>query len=605
MAPPPLTSTRKQRISSATLFHPTWIALFIIVIFVVVALIRFDSVLPSFLFAPGPESLSPPTNITPTSYHDAAPFVFDSLHGLLKQWPNSYAPNGHSIVVGTVPPHTQLFHGKHGPGLPDKLPFFAFDAEMSLGIFGATASSVIHTLAPTRPLRVIYFDGQSATLTETGTLDSQMAILGGEVPSVPVYNHIYDEDQRALDLCALVDDLGIDGVVRMNAGFEILLCNWPRSGVEHLFASNLTLPGNRERAVDKSLPNDPNRQPPLGFGNAFGEQGSFEWLRSATWHYGNYGQGGPAFGRVKPDLCTMVSFYDPELASLSSLHHGRIIGNQTFQNGWGLRRGHRLVGISSRDVKAVKSRIRENIGGSKCSGIEWAVLAESIVAQHKTRLLDIAKTISSPQPASFIVTRIHELSHAILYAYLEYPFAAIGRSAAEVEALTVSRCSSAYTSKVNPSGLSKSEMLLYHSINVVLNRLCSFEWDLLKWSEKYTTQLLGESDDIDLSRIQKEIEDKQKLMSSLLAWIGWDNWTQCEAQCSVDQLCAIPTWPVVYAPGFPQGGIYAVNNTRTSIQDLAEFWRPKCINRTDFDRGGGRGRDPDHQFPDIPSYNEV
>ncbi|KAI0415329.1 hypothetical protein F5X98DRAFT_365278 [Xylaria grammica] len=476
---------------------------------------------------------------------------------------------------------------------------------MSLGIFGATASSVIHTLASTRPLRVLYFDGQSATLTETGTLDSQMAILGGEVPSVPAYNHIYDENQRALELCALVDDLGIDGVVRMNAGFEILLCNWPQSGVEHLFASNLTLPGNRERKMDKSLPNDPNRQPPLGFGNAFGEQGSFEWLRSATWHYGNYGQGGPAFGHVNLDLCTMVSFYDPELTSLGSLHYGRIIGNQTFQNGWGLRRGHRLVGLSSHDVKTVRSRVRENIRGSKCSGIEWAVLAESIVSQHKTRLLDISETLGSHQPASSIVTRIHELSHAILYAYIEYPFAATRRSADEVEALTVSRCSSVYTSKVNPSGLSKSEVVLYHSINVVLSRLCSSEWDLLKWSEKYTTRLLGERDDIDPSRVQREIDDKQKLVDSLLAWIGWDNWSQCEAQCLADQLCAIPTWPVVYAPGFPQGGIYAVNNTKTSTQDLAEFWRPKCINRTDFDRGGGRGREPDYQFPDIPSYHEV
>ncbi|KAI0407465.1 hypothetical protein F4802DRAFT_611920 [Xylaria palmicola] len=421
-----------------------------------------------------------------------------------------------------------------------------------------------------------------------------MAILGTEMPSAPVYTHIYDESQRALELCALVDDLGIDGVVRMNAGFEILLCNWPQSGVEHLFASNLTLPGNQERGMDKSLPNDPNRQPPLGFGNAFGEQGSFEWLRSATWHYGNYGQGGPAFGHVKLDLCTMVSFYDPELTSLGGLHYGRIIGNQTFQNGWGLRRGHRLVGLSSRDAKAVKSTVRENIGGSKCSGIEWDVLAESIVSQHKTRLLDISKTIGSPQPASFIVTRIHELTHAILYPYIEYPFAATGRSVDEVEALTV-----------NPSGLSRSEMLLYHSINVVLGRLCSSEWDLLKWSEKYTTQLLGEHDDIDLSRILREIEDKQKLVDSLLAWMGWDNWSQCEAQCLEDQLCAIPTWPVDYAPGFPQGGIYAVNNTKTFERDLAEFWRPKCINRTDFDRGGGRGREPDYQFPDVPSYHQV
>ncbi|KAI1127110.1 hypothetical protein F5Y10DRAFT_293108 [Nemania abortiva] len=475
---------------------------------------------------------------------------------------------------------------------------------MSLGIFGATGSSVIHTLATTRPLHVIYFDGQSATLTETGTLDSQMAILGGDVPPIPTYNHIYDENQRALGLCALVDELGIDGVVRMNAGFEILLCNWPQSGVEHLFASNLTLPGNQERAQDKSLPNDPNRQPPLGFGNAFGEQGSFEWLRSATWHYGNYGQGGPAFEHVKLDLCTMVSFYDPELRSLDGLHYGRLVGNQTFQNGWGPRRGHRLVGISHDDAKAVKSQLRENIARRKCSGVEWGAMAQNIISQHKTRLLDMSKTLDSRQPALSVITRVHELSHAILYAYIEYPFAA-ERNPNDVEALTVSRCSTVYTSRVKPSALSKSELLLYRSINAVLSRLCSAEWNLLKWSEKYTTQLLGEHEDIDPSQIMQQIDEKRQLVSSLLGWIGWDNWDQCEVRCLADQLCAIPTWPVVYAPGFPQGGIYAVNNTRNSEQDLREFWRPKCINRTDFDRGGGRGREPDYQFPDVPSYPEL
>ncbi|KAJ8125066.1 hypothetical protein O1611_g8575 [Lasiodiplodia mahajangana] len=596
MSSRPLTSPRNER----SFYVGRLIQASIALLLIVTALLWYDTV-----DAPNLRSSSNPVDIIPTSVHNVAPFIFDSLHGLLKQWPNSYAPNGHSAVAGTIAPYTQLFHGRHGPGLPDKLQFFAFDAEMSLGIFGAAGSSVLHTLTTTRPLRVVYFDGQSAALTEAGTLDSQMAILNGEVPPIPTYNHVYDENQRALDLCALVGDLRIDGVVRMNAGFEVLLCNWVQSGVKHVFASNLTLPGNQERKQDKSLLNDPNRQPPRGFGNAFSEQGSFEWLRSATWHYGNYGQGGPTFGRVKLDLCTMVSFYDPELSSLNDLHSGHIVGNQAFLNGWGFRRGHRLVGISNGDAKAARSQLRKNIARPKCSDVEWAAMVQNIVSQHKARLLDISKTLKSRQTTLGIITRVHELSHAILYAYLEYPFATTGRSLGKVEVLTSSRCSTVYTSSIKLPVLSNSERLLYHSINSVLRRLCSAEWDLLKWSEKYTTQLLGEHADIDQSQIIEEINAKRQLVSSLLSWIGWDNWSQCEVQCLADQVCAIPTWPVVYAPGFPQGGIYAVNNTKTSDLDLKEFWRPKCINRTDFDRGGGRGREPDYQFPDVPSYPEA
>ena len=72
----------------------------------------------------------------------------------------------------------------------------------------------------------------------------------------------------------------------------------------------------------------------------------------------------------------------------------------------------------------------------------------------------------------------------------------------------------------------------------------------------------------------------------------------------LQEVCAIPSWPVVYAPGLPQGGIYAAAPGRPSLteEDMLEFWRPKCINRTDFDRGGGRGREPNYQFPDVPPY---
>ncbi len=64
----------------------------------------------------------------------------------------------------------------------------------------------------------------------------------------------------------------------------------------------------------------------------------------------------------------------------------------------------------------------------------------------------------------------------------------------------------------------------------------------------------------------------------------------------------IPTWPVIYAPGLPQGGIYAGNFTGLSDEEMAEFWRPKCVSRPDFDRGSGRARDPIHQLPDVPPY---
>ena len=60
-------------------------------------------------------------------------------------------------------------------------------------------------------------------------------------------------------------------------------------------------------------------------------------------------------------------------------------------------------------------------------------------------------------------------------------------------------------------------------------------------------------------------------------------------------------WPVIYAPGKHQGGIYG--GSVLSTEEMRDFWEPKCLSRDDFDRGGGRAREPNYRFPDV-LYNE-
>lgn len=57
--------------------------------------------------------------------------------------------------------------------------------EMSIGIYGSTGTPILHTLTTTRPLNLLYIDGQSAALTPWGTLDSQIALLQGAVVPDP------------------------------------------------------------------------------------------------------------------------------------------------------------------------------------------------------------------------------------------------------------------------------------------------------------------------------------------------------------------------------------------------------------------------------------
>ncbi|KAK4207140.1 hypothetical protein QBC37DRAFT_456484 [Rhypophila decipiens] len=560
-----------------------------------------DSRFPSHPFEGAVEK---PPSARSSKYKSIAPFVFDSVQGFLQQWPNSYAPNGHSIVAGTIAPATVLYHAKHAPGPPKKPTFFAFDAEMS---------------STTRPLNIIYFDGQAATLTALGTLDSQISILQGLVPLYPEYDLVYDEDQRALDLCDLVKELGIDGVVRMDARFELLVCDYAASQLQAIFITNITVPGNMQENP-KGLPHDPNRQPPKGFGNVFSEQGSYEWLRSASWHYGREGGGGPAESRVQLDVCRMVSFYDPQLDSLADSHHGNLVGNYSFVNGWGLRKGHRLLDIHPADVARVRSWLQAIVSPkskeASCSGVNWQAIFNAVHSQHGTRAREIGAAFASwksdtEAETRAIITKVHEITHAILAPYLEYVVVSDADSNnthhLTPKEQTIFRCSAVYTAAVKPKTLNRSESLLYHSLNIVTKTLCTWEWDLFEWSEKRTTNYWDDQDDDDkptnpAAQLRQEVTRFGKLTQDTLQWIGWDLWTKCDRQCMVDEICAIPTWPVVYAPGLPQGGIYSANPPRLSEQEMFEFWRPKYINRTDFDRGGGRGREPVHQFPDVPPY---
>ena len=57
-----------------------------------------------------------------------SPFIFDSIYSLLKQWPSTYSPNGHSVVVATIPAHIPLYHAKVYAGPPKTPTFYAFDA---------------------------------------------------------------------------------------------------------------------------------------------------------------------------------------------------------------------------------------------------------------------------------------------------------------------------------------------------------------------------------------------------------------------------------------------------------------------------------------------
>ncbi|CAK7265940.1 hypothetical protein SEPCBS57363_001844 [Sporothrix epigloea] len=195
------------------------------------------------------------------NFSSSAPHLFASVHGLLQQWPNTVFPNGHTFAAATIPAYTLLYHGlwadKKDADNPEHISppspeWLAFDAEMSYAIMGSSRRSWLLTYQTTRPVRVLYIDGESAALMGLGQLDSQMLLLYANVtgPRYPSRGSwIRPEYDRARGMCAWLKQQGLrgrgwgyEGIVRMNVGFEVIWCDFWSDSLRLLSRLNVTAP---------------------------------------------------------------------------------------------------------------------------------------------------------------------------------------------------------------------------------------------------------------------------------------------------------------------------------------------------------------------------
>ncbi|KAJ9370726.1 hypothetical protein DTO282E5_4486 [Paecilomyces variotii] len=293
------------------------------------------------------------------NFTSSAPHIFSSLHGLLQEWPNS-------IVPCKIPTYTSLYHGRRDSNTPPSPEWFGFDVEMSYGIMGSDRNSHLLTYQTTRPVGYLYFDGESATLMGTGRMDSLDLFIYGNLTGPPNkgrWRGLFDEYSRATSICNWVQDRGlgglgwgVEGIVRMNAGFELIWCNFTSPSIRLMSKLNVTAPllsdgsgqlaygfGSSRDIEDKSIdkvetqpsnsyyplptqthnpdhstdPPDPPRPPNWRRESQepFLESQTWGWFESATWHYGSSAMGpGRGETRVKLMTCGFLSFYSSQFA---------------------------------------------------------------------------------------------------------------------------------------------------------------------------------------------------------------------------------------------------------------------------------------------------
>ncbi len=209
----------------------------------------------------------------------------------------------------------------------------------------------LHVYRATRPLHLLYIDGMGAGKTNMGTLDTQDLVLRRLNASRPM-----DERQRAADLCRIAGSWGLDGVIRMEAGFEIIKCD---------FSVGLELVTARRRP---------------GSGDSGNVNGGgvllLEYMRAVSQRYSGIGR-----DRARIDWGSMVSAWWYPVDLTNPNESGEAAGLP------------RLVNVSDEELDAMKARIREKIaarlaGGQRRPGtqIDWQGVVDMIVARYADRI---------------------------------------------------------------------------------------------------------------------------------------------------------------------------------------------------------------------------
>lgn len=484
---------------------------------------------PTLAHPPVTEKLGPSQAVA----HQRGPEIFNAVHNAMRQWGSSLHHNGMSFFLATVPEGVLFHHGnsrEESPTDPDWLAYEIEHAEgfarggrrgpgrgppprkykpwenLQLGLTNKESRQHIidngsspgprdgepgwlHVYRTTRPLRFLYVDGMGGGKTSLGTLDSQDYLLRGQRTSTEeepgakrvVGGGPMGERQRAVDLCKLCENWQLQGVIRMEAGFEIIKCNFS-DGLEQIQVLQRPDSGN----------NGPPRR---------GALGNLELLRGLSERYHDIGS-----TRTIVDYSSMVSVFffpvnltnpDPKRPDLP-----------------------RLSSTSDAELAAIKTYLTaviEERRGAPLSGLDWQDITDIIVSRYADRLKFMAEKVDS-------VETMRDEIRFLLDVFIDYS----GKEKDPGIPAAVERCTNFYLRSVTPA--TKADRLIYTALESVTSQICSTLFRL--------RELLVTNPNPDESSVAASVDALRSLMDSL----KWTRFKRCPP-CAIDEVCLIPMWP--------------------------------------------------------------
>ncbi|ROW17273.1 hypothetical protein VPNG_01401 [Cytospora leucostoma] len=350
-----------------------------------------------------------------------------------------------------------------------------------------------------RPLNLLYIDGQAAANCELGPIDSQDTVLLDYGSSPPL---IYDDYQRAADLCALADEWAfptggkLDGFIRMEAGFEIIQCDFSAAGGLDLVSVQASPFRNESRSEEY---------------NAYIH--TFEWFRAVTERY----HGHPA-GRVDIDWSSMVSAYAYPV-NLSNPD-------------WSRQDLPRLVNATREGTRGIRERLRQVVsqrGGKHVADdrgvVDWQALADKIVTRFSDRLWYMANGRLTGDALILTIGTVID------------PFISYTDHTPMAENLAIGRCTQHY---LDPTILhhdvwTPEDHVIAAAIETVSYKICDALFSARNILRSHRTTPLHEVD--------SSVEQAQTVIRHLVEELRWTTWKECGKCSSPDEVCVIPMFP--------------------------------------------------------------
>jgi hypothetical protein len=363
--------------------------------------------------------------------------IFNAIHSAARQWGSSVHHNGISVFRVTIPEGTLLYHGNAYPEVPDIPEWLAFEIEHGEYFARKSRSSsnvqavsehdpltpkisgpvdfdpgYLHVYQANRPLRLLYFDGMSAaTGSPLGPSDMQEYMF---------LNHTWDFDSGGImaygaALCKKGAEWGVEGFVRMEAGFEIIKCD---------FSDGLDFVSQNLR---------PHHTKPEGHS----ERWTFEWLRAMALRYN-----GIDGSRIMVDFSSMI-------------HAGFYRTNLTNPNP---KYSHlpRLVSADPAQVARIRSDAKDIwLKGNPQSSVDW----QGVVDMIEKRFSDRLQYLAAKPPNEPFLWEINVL----LNTFIEYKSFSLEES--------IKTCASHYLRPIKVS--TEQDKLIHAAVEVVTTRICT------------------------------------------------------------------------------------------------------------------------------------